>query len=401
VSATGANKRKSKNRITKRFTAAGEARYDVRTRINTKAVTRTFKRRADADAWLRQTLVDDLTGVAIEPRKGLITFTDFSSEWLKIGEETCRLRPKTVFGYEGLLRLYLVPIFGEISLSKIRPDDIRSWNSSLAGSKPVVAQKSYRLMKTIMSSAVEKQLIGRNPCSIKNAGVEKPDERPTVEPTDIAELVEAIHPQLKLFVLLAAYGQLRGGELLGLKTTDVNLSDRSIRVSRQVLELRGKQDVGPPKTAAGVRTVKLHDALMADLLAHIDRFALPGGWLFPSAEETPRGRAFVYRQWALAKEKVDTRRATKGLPLLPAGLRVHDLRHSGLTLMASTGMTLKDLMARGGHSTSASALKYQHAADSRQREAADRLGDLLAFQSRDSRAMGKETPSVAASANMI
>jgi hypothetical protein len=55
--------------------------------------------------------------------------------------------------------------------------------------------------------------------------------------------------------------------------------------------------------------------------------------------------------------------------------------------MAGFGMTTKDLMARGGHSTPQAALRYQHAARDRQREAVDKLGALIAFQPRDVRAI--------------
>ena len=43
------------------------------------------------------------------------------------------------------------------------------------------------------------------------------------------------------------------------------------------------------------------------------------------------------------------------------GLHLHDLRHTGNTLAASTGASLRDLMARMGHDSPAAALIYQHA----------------------------------------
>lgn len=67
-------------------------------------------------------------------------------------------------------------------------------------------------------------------------------------------------------------------------------------------------------------------------------------------------------------------RQTVGLPKV----HFHDLRHAGLTLSAQAGATLAEVMRRAGHSSSAAALGYQHAAAHRDAEIAARLTELLA-----------------------
>jgi len=57
-------------------------------------------------------------------------------------------------------------------------------------------------------------------------------------------------------------------------------------------------------------------------------------------------------------------------------LRLYDMRHSGLTLAASQGASLAELMRRGGHSTPAAALNYQHATDLRDQALAEGLAAL-------------------------
>ncbi|WP_157011436.1 tyrosine-type recombinase/integrase, partial [Mycobacterium celatum] len=61
-------------------------------------------------------------------------------------------------------------------------------------------------------------------------------------------------------------------------------------------------------------------------------------------------------------------------------LRFHDLRHSGAVLAAATGATLADLMARLGHSTPAAAMRYQHAAQGRDKAIAELLSKLATGQ---------------------
>jgi integrase len=58
------------------------------------------------------------------------------------------------------------------------------------------------------------------------------------------------------------------------------------------------------------------------------------------------------------------------------GFRFHDLRHTGQTLAAATGATVKDLMRRLGHASPAASYRYLHAVDGRDAEIASALSDL-------------------------
>ncbi len=66
-------------------------------------------------------------------------------------------------------------------------------------------------------------------------------------------------------------------------------------------------------------------------------------------------------------------RASVGLP----DLHFHDLRHTGGTLSAATGASLKELMARLGHSSVRAAMIYQHATRDRDQAIAKALGALV------------------------
>jgi integrase len=60
------------------------------------------------------------------------------------------------------------------------------------------------------------------------------------------------------------------------------------------------------------------------------------------------------------------------------GFRFHDLRHTGQTLAASTGATVKDLMRRLGHASPAASNRYLHAVEGRDAEIALALSELAA-----------------------
>jgi integrase len=64
------------------------------------------------------------------------------------------------------------------------------------------------------------------------------------------------------------------------------------------------------------------------------------------------------------------------LDLAKARSAASNARHTGGTLAAATGATLKELMARLGHSSTRAALIYQHASRDRDQAIAAALGDL-------------------------
>ena len=84
----------SKDRITRRLTKTDGIRYDVRLRIDGKPTIKTFRRRHDADAYLRQRLVDDMTGVAVAPKLAKVSFAEYSAQWMANGGTRGRLAPR-------------------------------------------------------------------------------------------------------------------------------------------------------------------------------------------------------------------------------------------------------------------------------------------------------------------
>lgn len=124
---------------------------------------------------------------------------------------------------------------------------------------------------------------------------------------------------------------------------------------RKLAEVNGQLSFGPPKSAAGRRTIGIPTFVARSLAVHLDLYALPGddGLAFPSTDGEPMRRSnFRRRVWEPAT-------AECGM----TGFRFHDLRHTAATLAAGSGTSLKALMARIGHASAAAALRYQHVID--------------------------------------
>jgi integrase len=222
-----------------------------------------------------------------------------------------------------------------------------------------------------MATALEDELIPRNPCVLRGASTERPAERPIATVQDVFDLADAIDPKLRMMVLLAGFTGLRLGELLALRKDRVDVDEGTVQIVEQYQELAsGELILGPPKTAAGHRTVSVPEAIHDDLREHLRQHTAlgPRALLFGSevALERPISRKTFYRQWMGAV-------TATGM----SGFRFHDLRHTANTLTALTGASTKELMARMGHSSARAALIYLHATPQRDREIATALSRVI------------------------
>jgi integrase len=265
-----------------------------------------------------------------------------------------------------------------MSVGGIQPGHVRRWHKALldSGVSAVTVAKAYRLLKAVLNTAVDDGAIRRNPCRIKGAGQEASPERPTLTIGQVYALADAIDQRYRALVLLAMFSSLRWGELCALRRCDIDLAARTVRVTRQLAEVRGGFAFGPPKSAAGVRVVAIPDVIISVIQWHLTCFAQPGdeGLIFTSPEGSLLHHSnFRRRVWLTA--------------LRAAGLgelHFHDLRHSGNTLAASAGASLRELMDRMGHDSERAAMIYLHGSDARQHQIADSLSKLARSELRRS-----------------
>ncbi|THA25338.1 site-specific integrase [Streptomyces sp. RKND-216] len=320
----------------------------------------TFATKRDAEIWLSQIEADLSRGDWQDPDAGAVNFEEYALRW--VGEHT--LAATTEELYRRLLRLHLLPTFGGLDLDEITPPRVRTWRAErLTATGATTVAKSYRLLKAIMETAADDELIRRNPCRIRGAGKEMAPERPVATVDQVDALADAIGPRWRLMVYLGAYGPLRPEEQAALRCRDVDLDEMILRVSTAAPELNtGKRAEGPTKSDAGVRLVVLPDFLRTDLRRHLDWFAEKGphGLLFVGEKGAPFRRTSFGRKWKRARAYVG----------MPDGFRFYDLRHTGHTLSTQSGATLKDTMVRAGQSSERAALIYQHSNAERQKEVA-------------------------------
>jgi integrase len=226
------------------------------------------------------------------------------------------------------------------------------------------------LLKAIMTTAVDDDLVSRNPCRLRNAGVERTPERKPPSIVEVEAIAAAIESRYRVLVLLGAWSGLRWGELAGLSRQRVDRLHGVVHVVESMIQLGGgKRFIGPPKSAAGRRSVAVPPHLWPEIEAHLDSYveADPAALVFTKESGVSLDRNNFHTMW---------RRATRaaGVP----DYHFHDLRHLAATMAAVSGATTRELMHRMGHSSSRAALIYQHATADRDLAIAEAMSRLVA-----------------------
>jgi integrase len=277
-----------------------------------------------------------------------------------------KIRTREVYAW--LLQKYLVPTLGHVPLAKLTPTLVRTWHAELVRTaKPTPTRQAYSLLRAMLNTAVADELISRNPCTVRGAGVSRTAERTVATIAQVNALADAVPPRYRMLILLAAWSGARWGELVALTRDSLDLERGTITIDRQYVELRnGSLVLDTPKTSAGVRTVHIPPHLLEELQAHLETWTTEQSpVIFPNSKDEPIRRASWRSVWLLARDRA-------GLPQF----RFHDLRHTGNTLAAATGASTKELMSRMGHASMRAALIYQHATTDRDAAIAVALSQL-------------------------
>jgi len=128
----------------------------------TSRLSRNSTRSADGAPGAHLAIVeaDVHRGAWIDPRAGKVTLTAYSNEWLSRRPD---LAVRTIELYRYLLDDHILPTLGSATLAALAPSKIRGWQAKLAQAHPSTAAKAYRLLSSIMRTAVTDGLLLASP----------------------------------------------------------------------------------------------------------------------------------------------------------------------------------------------------------------------------------------------
>lgn len=212
---------------------------------------------------------DQRRGTFVDPRAGQTTLREWVAQW----EEAHDVSAGTWAKYRSHLRNHILPKFGDTGLAAITRITVKAWVKALRRNlaERTVADIVF-LLSTLMSEAIDEGLIGNNPCRKLRINIGEHTERATLTAPQV-EMLAHHAAENSLLVVSAAYTGMRWGELAGLQWHNVDLDEATIAIDPgkgALHEVHGRLELGPPKTAASVRTVHLPASLVTALTAHQD-----------------------------------------------------------------------------------------------------------------------------------
>ena len=343
-----------------------------------------FRFKRDAEAFVVDLESSRHQGTLIPHNRAAVRLDDIAASWLESIES--RRKPKTVEGYEQLLRVHVLPAFGSRRVGSITYADVDRFVRSVeeSGRKAGTVRNAFFVLKMVLDYAIRDGNLRVNPCRDVDLPSARSPEMLFLSAAQVRTLASAIDERWAalaarrqrvgwqtpygLLVETAAFTGLRAGELSALRMASLDLRRGTIQVVSSASIVRGSRVEGPPKSRAGRRTVVVGRALADRLLAHLgdrrlDREAL----VFTEADGTPLKFGSFYSQ----RFKPAVRAV---LPDHLHGLRFHDLRHTYASLLVEQGAHPKEMAELMGHSSVTITLdRYSHVMPRMTAALADRM----------------------------
>ena len=367
--------------IRKRSDGRWEGRYTVGRDPETgKAIYKNVLGKTQAE-------VKDKLKKAIEETAGLdvIKAEKYTlGQWMDIWFENyakVKVRPSSHQTYRGYIDNHIKPHIGKIPLNKLSSLELQKFYKKLLGNGRVkrleskkqpkgLSAKTVRNINQVISSALdlakEQKLIATNPTDSCALPKVEHKEMQTIPAEDLAKFLQEARASgvYEMYYIELATG-LRRGELLGLKWSDIDFTNRVIRIQRQVARINGEIVEAPLKTKNSYRNISISDDTAEVLKAQREKVS--SEYVFPSPNGGPISPDSVNHMLQRVLERA-------GLPKV----RFHDLRHTFATIALQNGVDIKTVSGMLGHYSAGFTLDtYAHVTTAAQKEAANTMGSVL------------------------
>lgn len=254
-----------------------------------------------------------------------------------------RLKPTTLKNKRYMIEKKLLPYFGHIRICDIDENMIRHWQNELLNyrnenGEPYADTYLHSInaqLSAALNYAVSYYKLPSNPCRI--AGIIGENHADEMNFWTQAQFNRALEHEKKTHYRVAFkilfYSGMREGEVLALTPEDIPRDNAIIDVNKNYAVVDGKEYFLTPKTKRGIRKITIPESLHAEIWDFIDGMCL---------EETDR--IFYFGKGGLYSEfKRMIKRSEE------PEIRVHDLRHSHVSMLIKMGFQIEEISRRLGH----------------------------------------------------
>jgi integrase len=277
-------------------------------------------------------------------RRESITLADLSRHFQQreLVRGNTRIAYSTRRGYEGYLKKWIEPRWGEYRLLEIRTVEVESWLKSL-NRAPGTRCKIRNVMSLLFNHGRRHDLCDRNPIEWVRQGAKRRTAPDILTSDEVQELLANLRFREQTLVLLAVTTGLRRSELFALKWRDVDFQAKQIHVTRSIVQ----NVIGVCRTETSQKPVPAHDDLIKALREWHRQtpYQSSESWVFASPVNQDR--------WPFLAQEIMRHHIIPVARKLGITKRIgwHTFRHTYSTLLRSTGAELKIMQELLRHST--------------------------------------------------
>lgn len=298
-----------------------------------------------------------------------ILFSSLVENYLADMEQ--RLKPTTMENKRHIIRTKILPYFERLKICDIDALKVRKWQNEIISSVDENGRRySQTYLKTvnnqlsaIMNYAVRHYHLAANPCRTAGSIGRSRAGEMKIWTREEYELFsrQISNPSMHLAFDILFYTGIRSGELLALTPADI-LPDKRIDINKNYAKVQGTELFLTPKTSKGNRKISIPDFLYDDIQQYISRLY--------GIEKNDR--IFYFTKYALES---GIKRGAAKANLKP--IRVHDLRHSHVSMLIDMGINIVEISERIGHESVKTTLDtYAHLYPNKDRILADKLNSF-------------------------
>ena len=319
-----------------------------------KSTKRGFATKREAEEWLRNFLITQKADFDMK-------FEDF---WkMYCADMETRLREHTMRTKKYIVELKILPYFGNKRVNDITAADIRQWQNELIkmGYSPTYLKTINNQLSAIFNYAVRYYDLKSNPCEKAGSmGKSKAEEMDFWTVEEFRKFIDSVmNKRLSYMAFMTLYGTgMRLGELLALTPADFDFQKQTVTISKTFHRSKGRGIITSPKTKKSNRTIKMPPFLCEEIREYIKMLY----------DIQPDERLFTVTKSYLNHEM---ERGAKQAGVKK--IRVHDIRHSAVSLLIDMGFSVLAIGERMGQEAEKITYRYAHLFPTVQTEMAEKL----------------------------
>lgn len=322
-------------------------RYTDWTGVRKQTQKRGFATRREAVAWEHEQIAKTESSLDM-------TFGSFVE--LYISDIKPRIRENTWESKEHIIRTKIVPYFKERKLAEIQARDVVAWQNELLSLKQkngkpysqTYLKTLHNQLSAIFNHAVKFYGLNKNPARIAgNMGKEESKEMLIWTQEEYKRFSEAMMDKPMSFYAFEVlyWTGMREGELLALTSKDIDLENKTVTINKSYQRLKGQDVITPPKTPKSNRVIKIPDFLVEEIEEYIN--ALYG--ITDKDRLFPVTKSYIHKEMERGCKETGVKK-----------IRIHDLRHSHISLLIEMGFSAVAIADRVGHESIDITYHYAH-----------------------------------------